>query len=339
MNSKYTVFIDESFYEFMNLARDDGNFCYAALMVPTDKLPDLDRFWSANREKLASAYTKTTGHKPMQEFKSGMLSKLAFEVRKTFGERLARFLVRNQCHVAGFYTTVRNSLLYRVRTEVAKDDDARELPLNLVSLVAAEKVKVLEDKPNHPGEAHVLEPLFSQTLGITWYWLKQLRQNFAVVYDPRQEKENLYLIRHADAWLRRLEKAEQMDDFYRGTTTILRSHESPGLMLVDIIVRDVRALFRDVPELLIEQSGPGLVLPCAQEHDIVLMEFGGDLMKWGDRRPMSGTLKHRLICPTANSMLPLYFKSLADGKLSCIAAFGESRVVNFGLMAFENQVD
>jgi hypothetical protein len=51
----YTVFIDESFDGFMNLARDDGYFCYVALMVPTVKLADLDRFWAANRDRLAGA--------------------------------------------------------------------------------------------------------------------------------------------------------------------------------------------------------------------------------------------------------------------------------------------
>lgn len=33
MGKPYTVFIDESFDGFMNLSRDDGYFCYAALMV------------------------------------------------------------------------------------------------------------------------------------------------------------------------------------------------------------------------------------------------------------------------------------------------------------------
>lgn len=130
-----------------------------------------------------------------------------------------------------------------------------------------------------------------------------------------------------------------MGEVYKGSTANLKSSESPGLMLVDLVLRDVRLLFQDVSELLTEHSSPRLVLPCAEEHEVVPMEFGGHVMKWGDRRPMSESLQRRLARPTANSMVPLYFRSLAGGKLSCDAAFGESRVVNFGLMAFEDQVD
>jgi hypothetical protein len=53
MATAYTVFIDESFDGFMNLSRDDGYFCYAALMVPTARLGDLGR-WPFRPSVLAS---------------------------------------------------------------------------------------------------------------------------------------------------------------------------------------------------------------------------------------------------------------------------------------------
>ncbi|MGE3309579.1 MAG: hypothetical protein AB7O66_06370 [Limisphaerales bacterium] len=339
MNPRYTVFLDESFDGFMNLSKDDGYFCYAALMVPTAKLPDLERFWAANREKLATAYARATGFQPQGEFKSGLLNKLGFETRRTFGDRLARFLAKNDCYVAGFYTTVRNTLLYRVRTEVAKADEARELPPDWERLVASEKARLLEDKPNHPGDAHVLVWPFHQTLSITMNWLTALGQDFAVVYDPRQKREDRYLITHADDWLRREAEAKKMGEVYKGVTAALRSSESSGLILVDLVLRDVRHLFQDVPELLIEQSGLQLILLEQQAAEVVPMESGGHILKWGDRRPMTEALQRRLACPTPNSTVPLYFQSLAGGKLSCNAAFGESRVVNFGLRAFEDMVD
>lgn len=37
-----------------------------------------------------------------------------------------------------------------------KADDERELPLDLNSLRALQMVKLLEEKPNHPGDVHLL---------------------------------------------------------------------------------------------------------------------------------------------------------------------------------------
>ena len=126
---------------------------------------------------------------------------------------------------------------------------------------------------------------------------------------------------------------------YEGTTNTVTSAASAGLMLVDLIARDVRFLFNDVPELLTEQSCTKLVLPVPQGYEPVVMSLKGIKMKWGDRHPMSEDLRKKLQVASPNSMLPLYAHRLAGRKLSCEAAFGESRVINFGLGCFEDMTD
>ncbi len=160
-----------------------------------------------------------------------------------------------------------------------------------------------------------------------------------MVYDPRQKKEDRYLIHHADDWLKREADFKQMKGVYNGTTNLVTSSASAGLMLVDLIARDVRFLFSDVPELLTEQSGTRLVLPIPQGYEPVVMSVKGAKLKWGDRHPMSEGLKKKLLVPSANSMLPLYAHRLADRKLSCEAVCGESRVVNLSLGCFEDMTD
>jgi hypothetical protein len=308
-------------------------------MVPPVKLPDLDRFWAANRDRLVGEYKQATGFPLQGEFKSGYLNKLDFKARRKFGERLAYFLRKNDCFVAGFYTTARNMLAYHLRTEVAMDDAAKELPANWESLLPGIKAKLLADKPNHPGDAYVLVGLFHQTLSITLNWLSTLGATFDVVYDPRQKKEDRFLIQHADDWLKREIEVKQLAGVYNGATAVVASANSPGLMLADLILRDVRFLFSDVPELLTEQSGTTLILPVPQGHEPVVMTLKGMRLKWGDRRPMSDQLRQWLGGPSPNSMLPLYFDRLAGGKLSCEAVYGESRVLNFGLGCFEDMTD
>jgi hypothetical protein len=230
-------------------------------------------------------------------------------------------------------------LAYHLRTEVAKDDTAKELPANWESLLPGIKAKLLADKPSHPGDAHVLVGLFHQTLSITLNWLGAVGATFNVVYDPRQKKEDRFLIQHADYWLKREADVKELVGVYNGATAVTGSASSPGLMLADLILRDVRFLFGDVPELLIEQSGTTLILPEPQGHEPVVMTLKGIRMKWGDRRPMSEALRRRLSSPSLNSMLPLYLDRLAGGKLSCEAVCGESRVVNFGLGCLEDMTD
>ena len=339
MRKAYKVFIDESFDGFMNLAREDGYFCYVALMVPMAKLPDLQRFWLANRGRLVTEYKQATGFALQGEFKSGYLNKLGLQVRRRFGERLAYFLRKNECFVAGFYTTVKNMLAYHLRTEIAKDDDAKEIPSNWESMLAGIKTSLLADKPRHPGDAHVLVGLFHQTLSITLNWMSRAGGTFDVVYDPRQKKEDRFLIQHADDWLKREAEFYEMVGVYNGATATTASENSPGLMLADLILRDLRFLFTEVPELLTEQSSTTLVLPILQGYEPVIMTLKGADMKWGDRRPMSEELKKCLSVPSPNSMLPLYFDRLAGGKLSCEAIHGESRVVNFWMGCFEDMTD
>jgi hypothetical protein len=93
-------------------------------MVPTGRLPDLERFWIANRERLITDYKRATGFEIQTELKSGYLKKLSFDARRRLGERLTSFLRKNECFVVGFFTTVRNTLAYHLRTDVARDDDA-----------------------------------------------------------------------------------------------------------------------------------------------------------------------------------------------------------------------
>jgi hypothetical protein len=110
-------------------------------------------------------------------------------------------------------------------------------------------------------------------------------------------------------------------------------------MLTDLLLRDIRRLFLDLPGLLFEGSGKELILPVPQDDDPVIMTFGGRPVKAGSLRPMSAGLGSALRRPSANSMLPLYADRLADCKLSCYAAWGEARTVRFRDARFADMVD
>jgi hypothetical protein len=256
------------------------------------------------------------------------------------GERLRYFLTKNQCFIGGFYTTVDSFALYHLRTEIGFDDDATTLPSDWQERLQATKEKLLKPDEKAPGVAGLLMGLLHATLEISLNWLGQQGISFEVVYDPRQKKEDAFLLKHVGAWLSD-EKAsfKRFPGVFRGATASVISCDSPGLMLIDLILRDLRFLFLDLPGLLQEASTPNLILPVPQNDEPLIMVIDGRRLKAGSIRPMSTALSAALKRPTPNSMLPLYSERLADKKLSCYAAFGEARTASFTDWTFADMVD
>jgi hypothetical protein len=337
----YTVFIDESMDGFLGFARPDGYFCYCALMVPTERLADLGRFWDAVRERLVAEYRKATGFALGDvEFKSGFLNQLGPAARRDLGERLAYFLRKNECFVGGFFTTVDGFGLYHLRTDVAMDDEARVLPDDWGKRLVPVKAGLLENDEKMPGVANLIYPLLHAVLEIPLNWLGSLGKSFDVVYDPREKREDAFLLKHVGAFL--TDEGGSFKRFpgvFSGATAKVTSADSPGLMLTDLILRDIRRLFLDLPGLLEEASGKDLILPAPQNDDPLIMSFKGMRLKAGSLRPMSAELASALRRPSGNSMLPLYADRLADRKLSCYANWGEARTVRFEDARFADMVD
>ena len=349
ITKNYTVFIDESFDGFLGLSKPDGYFCYVALMVPTTRLADLTRFWQSYRNRLVNAYKIATGFDlGNTEFKSNYLNKLVFSVRREMAQRLKYFLTKNDCFVGGFYTTVDSFALYNLRTEIGKDDDATELPVNWVEQLIFTKEKLLkpddktlpDGRQKAPGDARLLFGLLHSTLEISLNWLGRQGISFEVVYDPRQKKEDAFLLKHVGDWLKD-EKAsfKRFPGVFRGATSNTPSGNSPGLMLADLMLRDLRFLFSDLPGLTHESSSVGLILPIPQNDEPLIMVIKGARLKAGSIKPMSSQLSMALGKPTANSMMPLYCDRLSDMKLSYYAKWGEARTVNFRDWTFTDMVD
>jgi len=342
MRRDYTVFIDESFDGFMGLSNPKGYFCYAALMLPTETLGDLERFWVARRARLVNDYALATGFSLRDaEFKSSYLKRLTLSARRNFAERFAKFLRRNDGYICGFYTTVDTYALYNLRTAIGRDDDdARFLPDDWADRLGEVKEKLLRKDEKSPGAAALLMGQLHATLEMALNWLGSQGHSFEVVYDPREKKEDAFLLGHVGGWLGDEKAAiKRFPGAYRGANATLRSELSPGLMLCDLVVRDVRMLFADLPGLVEEGSSNELIVPFPQKDIPYIIEIAGTPLKGGHLRPMSESLRRQIQCPTPNSMMPLYLDRLANGKLSCTAIWGEMRSISFQNHLFEDMID
>jgi hypothetical protein len=248
-------------------------------------------------------------------------------------------LRKNNGFVAGFYTTVDSYALYYLRSSI-DDETWAELPPDWPNQLVDQKRKLLENIEQGPGVANLISGLFHVTLDMTMNWLGSQNLSFQFVYDPREKREDAFLLKFVSKWLSDEEAAfKRFPGIFLGGSAAVTSSTSPGLMLTDLIVRDIRNMFLDLPGLTAEQSSSKLILSTLQDEPILVRSIRGIPFKTAHVRPMSPSLRQSLRRPTANSTAAVYLERLAKGKISCHARFGELRSIDFANSQFEDMVD
>ena len=203
-----------------------------------------------------------------------------------------------------------------------------------------EKVAELRaEKRKAVGESRVLEGLFHTIASIPLSWLGALGANFRIHYDSRDPNEDRVLLKVLQEFFPRMAEVEP-DRFagYLGGTGY-DSSQVPGLMLADIVCKEMRDFVQAAPEILTDESHYKLITPTSREGVAVPIVIGGQIMKWGSAKMMSSATKKKLEKLKQSSPFALLLPCLADHKLSCYAHFGEGRIVDFANNLFNDQVD
>src|SRR3974390_2696362 len=128
---EYTVFVDESFYRFFGFEDQDGNFCHAALGVPTANYQRLRDRLGPLREAYFRHALRLNGE-AAQEIKFSTLRALPVNFRVRFSRELVRALRETGGFVSGFYTPTQGQVMERVRVNLI--EEAEEVPENHAAL-------------------------------------------------------------------------------------------------------------------------------------------------------------------------------------------------------------
>jgi hypothetical protein len=336
---QYEVYVDEVFENFMNYPSLDGYFCYAGLMIPKAKVPDLASFWEALVIRLKRNYYRATGFQIQEEFKSTYLIKLPLDDRLDMCRRIAYFLKKNSGYICGFFTSVHGLLCSEIRND-AGSRDFETLPAYDRSILEVKKDLLKAKKRHSIGESHVLRGLFQTIAGIPLSWMKSIGAQFSICYDSRDKKEDRVLLGNIQDFFPGMKNVDSSyEGVYLGGFGHPDSSEVPGLMLADLIVKEMRNFFLAYPALLSEHSQFNLITPTSKEGKIIPTILAGRQFKWGSFKQMSqGTLTEQekaLLVSPFSTLIPC----LADKKASCYAYFGESRVIDFNERGFSDMVD
>lgn len=333
----YNVYVDETFEHFLNLPRLDGYFCYGALMIPEEREPSLKDFWQALDRRLRRYYKKATGFELSGEFKSTYVNKLAADETADIADRIGYFLARNSAWIVGFYTSVHALMCWELRSQ-AGFEDVELLPYERTAI--EQRASALRAEKNKGfGESELLKGLFQTIASIPLSWLGALNAQFRVRYDSRHPREDRILLDQIGEFFPKIANvySGRMADYLGGTG--LNSAAAPGLLLVDVICKEIRNFFHAVPELLTDKSDYRLITPNSKEGAVITEEIGRRVVKWGAARSMSPATIEKLQLAKRERPFEAWLHSLADCKLSCFAHFGEGRVIDLKNRVFNDQVD
>ena len=323
-NREYVVFVDESFYRFFGFDAEDGNFCHAAVGIPTDNYAQLQTILAPLIRLYRQRVHAATGSVP-REVKFTVLRNLPLSFRLRFARELVRGLIENGGFVAGFYSSTRGIVMERVRTSLL--DEADEVPRDYVDLYNNARAELLGQFEGI-GQSGLITQLLLTPFSSFSSLLNSFGCHFRVRYDPRQEDEDAAVRDHLAEYMRCLVRVPELfgdDTGYLGMETDIRSHDDLGLQLADVVAGEVREFFRRNPEPLIENSTMKLITPESDEPLQKFIEIDHTLFKNGALSPMSPELLRKLARRNSANLISYYYPVLSAGMLTCVTDTGQYR--------------
>lgn len=321
---EYCVFIDESFYNFFDFTHRDGNFVHGAVGLPGSRYDDSKGVITSVMEEFKRDLRQAVAIEP-RELKSGDLYKLPFNIRRRLLLKLTAALSTNGGFIAGFYTSVRGYVMEKIRERLISEDGVTAVPADHAQLYEAMVAK-LNQRPLRPGvSALISELLFLPVVGIA-NSLSAFECSFRVVYDPRQDDEDLAVRASTEEIMGAVMQAEQLGirSKFLGLEITKPSHEEFGLQIADLVAGEVRRFFRYNPELLTAESNLTLITFEHQDGETAWLNDEGKIGRWN---PIPPSLLNKALTPDKDCGLPYLRNLLAAGLVTCITDFGVERDV------------
>ncbi len=326
---EYLVFIDESFFKFFDFAHKDGNFVHGAMGLPVSRYDDFQRMFTPAVEEYKASFFQS---KQLQanELKSAEIYKLEFGVRHRLILKMRAALEENGGFIAGFYTSNRGYIMEKIREDLIDIEGIQAVPEDHAQLYD-EMINRLKETAQGPGMSDLISRMLSLPVMAMSFFFSSLNCSFRVVYDPRQEEEDVAVKNQVEGIMAALHNAEKLGlkSKFLGLEIDRPSHQEIGLQVADIVAGEVRRFFRFNPELLLAGSDLNLITFGHQEGETPLIKMiDGKLIKTGRQVAIPRALHERAMEPTEDCLFAYLPTLLAAGLVTCITEFGTERDVS-----------
>jgi hypothetical protein len=337
----FTVYIDESFFEFWGLKRPTNNFCYLAFGAPTRNLAALDEKCRVLLDYFKKAIQKDLGIEPPDEMKSVLFRRLEAVNRRRIALQLRNVMLALDCFILAEYSEVQGFILEAVRSDLLKAGK-KELPENWMPLYDAKRKSFLDDVQRKGlGQAPMLERLISLPSTALAHYLSLRAQDYEVLLDPRGDIEDQNLqdaIRdYASSVADRIRAGGQNN--LKSVRVDVLSEQSFGLQIADLLAGELRWWFISHPEFLEYGSGRSLLEEKELKSFHASKTANGFFIKPERRVKIPVGLISKLQTADKSSLFPYFNRSLANKLISCIAKNGEFRHIDIAHRQFIDSPD
>jgi hypothetical protein len=331
----YIVYVDESFFQFWGLKRPLDNFCYLAFGLPTHHLKAFEiehklmlaDFQRAARTDLAS---KALDPKATAEIKSTLFRQFDIVNRRRLALRLRGLMLASECFVLAEFSEVQGFILEAVRSDLL-EAGKKELPQDWNALYDAKRKEFLDHVQRKDlGQSPMLERLISLPAVALAHYLALRAKQYEIFVDPRGQVEDENLADAIGDYTMSVVRLirEQGQTNLVSVKVDVRSEQSPGLQIADLLAGELRWWFVSNPEFLKYRSGRILLDKNELTSFYASKTATRTLIKPERRTKIPESLRRKLYVADKRSLFPYFHGSLANGLMSCIARTGEFRHID-----------
>lgn len=267
VGTHFFVFVDESFYRFLDFRDLQGNFCSGVLCISEREYLSFSRKYSYIRDKLASEnILALTVGSPTTELKYSTLNKSDPSVLANAAASLDALFAMCGVTISAFFTSVAGYIAEEVRGQLEAEEN---LTLDSDGVISA----ALEAKrlATNGSKAAILSHLLALPLSGLCHFLSSFNCTFEVFLDPRERSEDAEVERSVTEFANVLKTVlTTVGGSFASVSTSITSDRSAGLQVADWIAGMARAWYRANDNHLNWKSSYTLITP---ESDEPIQEF------------------------------------------------------------------
>lgn len=328
-----TIFIDESFDQWMGLHAPESNFVYGTIFVPSANCDRLETGWEEIETRIRAYFTGRKRNAPAELKFNNVYGKLKGSIRDETLHGIKDLFAKCDVSIMAFFSTVEGLLNNLLREEnfdniegFSRMDLASQLKeIDRLKTEILDRWKARRESSDlsNQGDFALTGRLFQYLGGCIAGFRNGYFGEYKLIVDPRGED---------DAALQNCFETqlhECVDKMYPGALASYqgmefpKSDHRPGLRAADFAAGMVRQFFTKNIGIL-EDGSLLKILDARYNPDMTIVSGTGPFYK----KPLGNESVARLAEVDGPLVLPLFTQFFADKMISAFAKYGEARNMN-----------
>ena len=333
MSPDVTIFIDESFGQWMGLHTPESNFVYGTLFVPTANCSRFETGWVEVEAKILAYFTDRNRQAPVEIKFNNVYGTLKNPIRGEIIKMIKELFIQCDVSLLAFFSTVEGLLNNRLRednfeniegfSQMSPDTQIMEIDRLRTQMLEYWRSRRENNDPANKGDFALTRHLFLYLAGCIAGYRNGYFGQYRLIVDPRGAD---------DAALRycfETQLHDVVDKRYPGAVANYLGMEFPksdvkaGLRAADFVAGMVRQFF--IRNIGVLEDGSLLkILDARYNSDMTIVEDSAPFYK----KHLSKQSVDDLTDWDSSLVLPHFTQFFAKDMISAFAKHGEARNMN-----------